>query len=673
MLWKPAVALFNRLPYAGKFALFGGVIAVPVLLMLVMLWHQTSARIDQLEREREGLGVLKPLMAMLADVQDHDGLAQLVLNGDKSRESDLVAKRGAIENEVAAMDALRLDPDLRKGWLEARDRWQKLDHDMATLPAVASRFRHREMIAALLDLVDRTVDDYSLNSDQNVVSHYLLDTLGEKLPKLLAKQGVLRDLGAASLMNGALPEDDRQALIYAQGGASLLMDWCTRNMDRAASLAPEVGKDMETPFGILTLRNLALVDAATAKLLNGGQVGADRFYRDGGEALRATTEMFGRLVAAVDSNLDMRQAVLGNERLAVLGGVLLTMLLAAYFGIGSYLSVMQAIQQLVKVSEQVSAGDLSIRSGLDAKDEIARVASSFDHMAENFSGLIREISQAAHQVAKDVESFVSASGQIDRASQQQRDSISQISVSVQQLAVSSTEVARRANETLSMADGSVAQAREGEELARRAVEDITHMAASVRTAAETVAELKAHSEQIGSIVLVISEIAEQTNLLALNAAIEAARAGEHGRGFSVVADEVRKLAERTRRATGEIHGMILDLQNRTHAAVDSILSGNQRVAQSVDLVNQASQKLASIRERTQWALGHAREIAESSREQNSSSEEIARNIQRISEMVEHNTVNTRRTLNSVQEMEKMSARLFQSVSSFRLLPGTSGG
>ena len=227
-------------------------------------------------------------------------------------------------------------------------------------------------------------------------------------------------------------------------------------------------------------------------------------------------------------------------------------------------------------------------------------------------------------------------------------------------------IAHHASTAQQLAEDSGRLSQEGRSVMEQSVAEMERIAEAVDLSSEAIRELGEKSRQINAIVDSIRDIADQTNLLALNAAIEAARAGETGRGFAVVADEVRKLAERTSLATREIGGMVAAIQQGTERAVDTMQQGVQRVRDGVEMSNRAGSSMAQISAGADQVLTAVREISTALHEQSLASNDIARNIERIADMTEHNSVTVRETAATAETLEQLSGTLREQASRFRV-------
>ena len=140
--------------------------------------------------------------------------------------------------------------------------------------------------------------------------------------------------------------------------------------------------------------------------------------------------------------------------------------------------------------------------------------------------------------------------------------------------------------------------------------EVTRQAVEVSKESERdVRALQQISLEIGQVVEMITGIAQQTNMLALNATIEAARAGESGKGFAVVAGEVKTLAKQTAGATDEISGKIKSIQAASIKSAESIAN----IGTIISSINEYMTVIAAAIE-----------------EQNSTTEEISRNVTFVS-------------------------------------------
>ncbi len=668
-LFLPATALFNRLNYGKKFALFGGVMLIPVVLLMVLFAAKVNEDFSFAKAERQGVALLKPTYALLDLVQQRRGVVARISAGDKKSAADLAALNQRIQTALKQLESKHAEVGDDLGTTaDLAKLKQALSAPVVTSggsDANVLRARNAVPVDAVMRFLAAVGEKSNLILDPVSNTYYLADTAVNRLPTLMTEIGGVQDL-AGSVLTRAFPDiSDKEPLqlsfyalkTYADGAADNITHLYGLGNYRASLEAPARALQTRTD----ALRTLYGKEVVTTLAYS---ISARNFADEAVPAVDAASKLADAVIPLLDSELAAREHTNATQMAIAIVVVAVVLLVAIYLFVGAYFSVVDAVGALEQASGQLAAGKLAVRVNLATRDETARVARSFNQMAEQFSQILRHAAGSASAVAQSSSELAQSSDTVVDGTHQQSEAVLSASSAIEQMTASIGAVSESAQETVVLASQASSLAQEGQQSVQYVAREIQSVAHVVRQASDTVQELARQSADIGQIVSVIKDVADQTNLLALNAAIEAARAGEQGRGFAVVADEVRKLAERTAGATQEITRKIAAVQVRVKETVDTMSVGNSRVGQCESLAQQAAEVLNRISEQSVAAQSRIKQIAVATEEQNATSQNISANIQAIADLAERNRDTVTRTATAIREMENQAGQLNQAVQRF---------
>ncbi|AHF65339.1 methyl-accepting chemotaxis protein [Pseudomonas cichorii] len=346
-------------------------------------------------------------------------------------------------------------------------------------------------------------------------------------------------------------------------------------------------------------------------------------------------------------------------------GSLLAMLISVGGAIWLLRTKLRPLSELVRQADALGSGDLSVRLQVSSHDEIGQLAGSFNKMSEALSNMVSHIRTAAQEVSTRAHALSGLSGGAYEGMEQQSGEITSMAGAVEEFSATSLNIADNMKNTERLAQENAQQTRIGRTSMDEASSALQQIATSLNSTATVIDTLGQRSQEIGSIVGVITSIADQTNLLALNAAIEAARAGEQGRGFAVVADEVRSLASRTRQATDEISGMIASIQQETGNAISTMQQGNVLMQDGLSRNAKVAAALAQIDEQSRSAGHQFAAITTATQEQSSTATMLSSNLQSIAMANSEQREVVSNLAITAEELNSLASELRQEVDRFR--------
>jgi methyl-accepting chemotaxis protein len=238
------------------------------------------------------------------------------------------------------------------------------------------------------------------------------------------------------------------------------------------------------------------------------------------------------------------------------------------------------------------------------------------------TSLSRQIGSVARHMQSSSTELQAASNQQATGAREQATAMAEIATTISELLATSRQISDSSKRVAQIAGQTAGAARAGESTVAKGHEATTTIRQQVDLIVGHMLELGKKSQQVGTVLDIVTELAEQTNILAINATIEAAGAGEAGRRFGVVADEIRKLADRVAGSTKEIRGMVEDVRRAVNTTVMATEAGSKAVdvgtAQVVEMAT-AFRQISSLVGTTTDA---AREIELSTKQQATAVEQI---------------------------------------------------
>ncbi len=270
--------------------------------------------------------------------------------------------------------------------------------------------------------------------------------------------------------------------------------------------------------------------------------------------------------------------------------------------------LLNPIQRLGRAMEKVGAGRFEPVTGIDARDELGDLSSTFNNMVnglrrieETYIGnngnspahAISLVRQHVHAFSFVINDLLEASNQLSNGFEGQPE---ELQTSLEQIRI----LSRQSKETCDLIDEIAQRLTRSDELRRtghRTLDEIDEQVNRVLTEADSsVQRVKGLAERIhdlDGLSVIMDDMANRVGILSMSSQIEAKK---NGGGFEAFADEMKDLAERMRQESVKVKHLLFTMERTIYRAADDNEQAQEVMRKAITVIGQLHTKLDTLLE-----------------------------------------------------------------------------
>jgi signal transduction histidine kinase len=407
----PGRFLMNRLSYLLKFLVIGIVLLIPGNVVFSQYMTNIETQRVALERELVGLEYFVPLSALLRDLRIHRDLSSSRLAGFKGFDELYEEVEERIEanlkatHDINAKHAATLG--LGDAWSEVEEAWEELEETHESMTPLENFDANTVMVDEAYDFRVEVANAAGLILDRDITSYYMADLVTNDLAELAESTARARGLGTLLISSQSLDEATLSELRSLEALVDIRLDSITEFFAYLSDTSPRYKQLVDDKFGAYLeelpayferIEETFISSATSVRLTYVKTANAVAFFDQTSEAVDHLYEVETTTIPLLRDGLNARHDTLVNQRNGYLAITVIALIVAIYLLYTFYQTVADMIKRLDEAAKRLAAGEPSPEVVLETRDELGKVATSFNTIGNALVKSNQELSKRAREL-----------------------------------------------------------------------------------------------------------------------------------------------------------------------------------------------------------------------------------------------------------------------------------